>query len=979
LLIVAWLLSWATLASAQSQFPPLDGVVADDTQSLNAATVNDAAADLQELGVKPLAVFVSENIGPNDITDYARRAAQNYRLSNSDILDPNLLGVVVSLGGRQATILYGEGLKGAMTQQRGGRPIHQILREDYLNPKLAGGDFTGAFADTFRQAAREIDLFRNPPAAATPRAPVTIDTGGIGDALIWIVGGLVILGALMVAVPVVYRRWKKSQETAARRRVLQDQLVQARNVTADMITNLEFPVDPNEQITYRFLALTLERERPQQLAEIRAKYDSMYDRVAEALARYDAANKGTYTTEQEMTSAIAQYQGVQMEIKAASEFLQGLADQSEQLEEQTRAAPGEVDAAKKALAAAADEIQKLAAAAPDLHPIDAKAARTLAHARARLSQAESALAAKPPLFLQAYDSARSARSLAEQMSAAIKQLSSTYSSLAQHKGELEEARSKGFKLVESDRLFAETLSGLSAAAQKLEVADIAGFTEALQSASALVSRAEHAVRDEIALQAANGQALDRLKADGEAIKTLIQQGAQAFDKVDEYAESSWLDIRGNGTEAQTAADDAYGLWTEASALNAVSPESPQDFVQAREKVDEANRLLEKARTLIAAIFDRLKHLEESKRIAADEIEAARRDIAAGHSFISQHDQDISPSPDNMLTEAEKSLRLAQEEMGRPKPDWISVVAQARKANDLADKSLANARSEAEAMQARRQKARTTAQQAEASLSRAANFASVHHADLDTSVIAGIKAAQESMERAQGALAQAESEGREDLARAEALDKAAEYFKVAQQAADAAYEAASSQFTAREALRREAYEELQSAEASIRSAAAFMQAHDGVISAQSVGALQAAIDAMPAWRDGADPAYLQGISKAAKQVERKAAAAQDTAEAEVRAHSERQNADEMQDLLGTLLTIGAATVLSGGGRRRDPGWGRSSGGGIGGIFGGSSGSGGGGGGSSSGGWGGGGSDSGSWGGGGSSSGSWGGGGSSSGGW
>ncbi len=161
----------------------------------------------------------------------------------------------------------------------------------------------------------------------------------------------------------------------------------------------------------------------------------------------------------------------------------------------------------------------------------------------------------------------------------------------------------------------------------------------------------------------------------------------------------------------------------------------------------------------------------------------------------------------------------------------------------------------------------------------------------------------------------------------------------------------------------------------------MQAHDGVISAQTVGGLQAAIDAMPAWRDGADPAYLQAISKAAKQVERKAASAQDAAEKEVRAHSERQNADEMQDLLGTLLTIGAAAVLSGGGgRRRDPGWGRSSGGGIGGIFGGSGGSSSsGGGGSSSGGWGGGGSDSGSWGGGGSSSGSWGGGGSNSGGW
>lgn len=941
------------------------------------AAVNAAAADLQRLGVKPLAVFVSSNVTPDDIADFARSAAENYGLSPSGILDPNLLAVVVSLGGRSATILYGDSLVGAMTQQRGGRTVAQILREDSLNPNLSSREYTEAFADTLRQAAKEIDLFKNPPPTATPVAPVTIDTGGIGGALIWIVGGLTVLGALMVVVPLVYRRWKQGQETAARRRVLQDQLVQARNVTADMITNLDFPVDPNEQITYRFLALTLERERPQQLADIRAQYDAMYDHVAEALARYNATNKGTYTTEQAMTSAIAQYQGVQTEIKAASEFLQRLADQSRQLEAQTRAAPGEVDAAKKALAAAADEIQKLAAAAPDLHPIDAKA--TLTPALEKLLQAENSLATKPSLSLQGYDHARSARDLVEQISAALKQLYSAYNSLAQHRGELAGARSKGFKLVESDRLFAKVVSGLSQAAQKLEQGDMAGFTEALQSANALLSQAEHSVRDEIALQAANSQALDKLKADGEAVKTLIQQGAQAFDKVDEYAESSWRDIRGNGTEAQSAADDAYRLWSEASALNAVSPESPQDFTQAREEIDEANRLLEKARTLIAAIFDRLKHLEESKRIAADEIEAARRDIAAGHSFISQHDPDISPSPDNMLTAAEKSLRIAQEEMAKPKPDWISVVAQARKANDLADKSLANARSEAEAMQARRQKARTTAQQAEASLSRAANFVSVHRADLDDSVFQGLKAAKESMERAQSMLTLSESGEMEDLERAQALDKAAESYRVAQQAADATYEAASSQFAARESLRREAYNELQRAEAAVRSAALFMQEHRGVLSTQTVGALQAAIEAMPAWRDGADPAYLQAISKAAKKVERNAESARDAAEEEVRAHTERQSADEMEDLLGTLLTIGAAAVLSGGGsRRRDPGWGRSSGGGGGGIFGGSSSSGGGGS-SSRGGWGGGGSDSGSWGGGGSGGGSWGGGGSNSGGW
>src|SRR4029078_10585014 len=135
-----------------------------------------------------------------------------------------------------------------------------------------------------------------------------------------------------------------------------------------------------------------------------------------------------------------------------------------------------------------------------------------------------------------------------------------------------------------------------------------------------------------------------------------------------------------------------------------------------------NGLLQRARTLIAAIFDRLKNLEESKRVAQEEIEAARQDIETGHAFIAQHDPDISASPEKLLDEARSHLREAEDEIARPKPDWIKVVTLARSANDLAAKALAAARTEEEAIQAKRQKVHTAAQQAEASLSRATNFA-----------------------------------------------------------------------------------------------------------------------------------------------------------------------------------------------------------------------------------------------------------------
>ena len=449
------------MVSAQSTFPPLNGVAADDTGKVDAGAVTSAAADLQKLNpaVKPLAVMVSRAVTASGINDFGSQAAANYGFSNNGVVDPNLFAIVVSLGGRQSVVRYGDALKGVMTQEHGGRTIADIIREDYLSPKLAAGDYTGAFADSFRQAAKEIDLFRNPPAAPTPAPSVVtnVDTSGIGSALIWIVSGLVLLGALAVIGPVLYRRWRQSQETAARRRVLQDQLVQARNVTADMITNLDLPVDPNEQITYRFLALALERERPQQLADLRKQYQGVYDRMEAALARYEATNNGTYTTEKEMTDAISQYQWVQSEVKSASDFLDKLAFLSKQVEEQSRAAPGEAEAAKKALAAAADAIKKLAAAAPDLHPVDILV--TLRSAQETLTQAERSLAAKPPLPLKAYDQAHSARVLAEQITASVQALASAYQALEQSRAALASARQNGFKVPDAEETLTQALKG----------------------------------------------------------------------------------------------------------------------------------------------------------------------------------------------------------------------------------------------------------------------------------------------------------------------------------------------------------------------------------------------------------------------------------------------------------------------------------------------------------------------------------------
>jgi hypothetical protein len=903
------------------------------------------------------------------IEQFARAAVANYNMGTNKLPEADLFAVAVTLNPRERIILYGDRLKPIMEGPRSGGTLVGTLSDNYLVPNLREGDYTKAFAETLRQAAREIDLVRNPPPTATPAPAVitNIDTRGLGNALLWCVLVVVGLGVLAVFVPLLWRQWKRSQEVAARRRSLQDQLVQARNVAADLITDLDFPADPRGQIQYRFLVLSLESERPEQLTQITEQYRQQYERVSQALQLYNNLSQGRPATEEQLTAAIAQYQQVQTEVKNAGEFLRWLAEQSRAVEAEISAAPGETDAAKKAIAAATDEITRLAAAAPDLYSLLPE--RALKPAIDAALEAERALQAQPPLSLRAYEYASSARSVAGGVVTSVTSLSGAYARLGEQRAKLQQLRSQGFKLQTFDGCVVHALTLLSEAARHLEAGDHGALDEALADAAGAIQQIGSALDEAVALRASNEQALDQLRSAGDEVRRYIQEGAQAFDHVDEYAESSWEDIRGNGTEAQKAADHAFRLWQEATALNSLSPDSPQDFTGGQARIQQANQLLDQARHLITAIVERLKNLQESQRVAQDEIATAERDVQAGRAFVTQHDPDVTHAPEAELRKAHDLVGEARAEAQKAKPDWIRVVALARQANDMADKALADARSQQEAMLARRLKLRTLAQQAQASLSKAANFASVHRADISGAVLAAIADAQKQAEQGISMSNEAEREGVEDVRRGESLERAIAALAAAQRAAESAYNEAAGQFAAMEKLRQEAYGALQDAQETVRSVADYMQSNQQVISRRSWQLLEQAEAVMPEWRDGTAETLRQ-IASQAGQAQQLAEQAYDGARHDIDAWNRRQAAEAMQAMiasaaLGSLLSAGSRQRSSGGWG----GWGS----------GGSSGGGGGGGGSLSGGWGGGGSLSGSWGGGGSHSGSWGGGGSHSGGW
>lgn len=985
LLTLTWLLCW--VGAAAQAFRPLNGVVSDDTGYLNASqinSVNSAAAGLQNLGVKPLVIFSQTERGYPSSDAVGRAAAVQYRLaSSSSTVDPNLLAIVVVFSPHDSAIIYGDNLRSAMEQKSSNGTVADDLRLNYLNPRLASSDYTQAAVTTLQQAAFQINLYRNPPPTATPQPSIvnntSIDTAGIGRALVWIVGVIILLGLIIFLGPLLWRQYRKGQEQTARLRTLQEQLAQAKSVAADMLTNLDFPADPNSQIQYRFLALALSTERPQELQQITSQYHAVYTKLADALARFNTISERQITTEPDITQAIAEYQYIQGIAKEATDFIQRMDEQGKAVQGQATAAPGEIDAAKKAIAAATDELARLAAAAPDLQLPQPNT--LLAQPISNFGDAQQSLEARPPRLLHAYDAAQAAHAGADAALSNLKALEQAYNQLGQQRTALANARKQGFKLANADAAFAGALSALQAAAHRLASTQANAVAQALAGANTAVQEAGNAVGGSIAEYEANQKALPQLEAAGEQLKQYIQQGAQAFDQVDEYAPSSWQDIKGNGTEAQNRADQAHALWQQATQLNSIAPESLQDFDGAARLIAQANTSISEGHALVASIFDRLKNLQESRRTANDELAAAAKDIEAGQAYVRQYDPDITPQPAGMLAQAAQQLQQARNEVGKPKPDWIEAVQLARTAHDAADRALANARSQEQAMEALRLRVQTTAQQAQVSLSRAQNFVQLHNADIvDRTPLNTLAQAQASLGEAQNELEALKSGAYEDAARAQRLTAAANAYTSTQQAADAAYGQLYTQFQAADALRKQTAAIVEQAHSTVEQTAAYITTNRGATGRNAEALLNEAMQALPQWQDNAGLQTLRTWQSSAQRAQGLAEQAMQEASSNVQAYNNRvqaqqnaANAAAADAIIGMLAGgVGRRGGYGGGWGSRGGGWG--GGGGGGGGFGGF-----GGGGSSSGGWGGGGSSHGSWGGGGSSSGGWGGGGSSHGGW
>lgn len=929
LLAVALLLLLVVPALAQGNL-----IVEDETGNLDRRQIEAAADPLLDRGATVAVYMVQQG----DDADFRQRLQRDGLVRGDGLARTEMIAIYVSLNPRYSNIRFGEDWNAALAVNDN----FDNIRLTQLNPALASSNFTQGYVD----ALRAIDQ-----AIASPPRP----GGGteINVNFIPIVLGVFILLGLFVTWGVFSRRRSAARALAAARQRMEEARRAAGAAITDMGRQLQTAREKAEYDRVSYTPADVERLAQTQ-GEVEAQFvtaQNRFDDVNEALEQratptiphYDEATQG-YTQVAQMVTAL---RGRLEEINQTRVELDQLAQR----------APGEIDRAKKNVSEVADQLASLQGEIREPEAV-------LAPIRQSIAQAEQALAGHDART--AIASAQAAVAQAEALAVTLERYTAIRSGIVQGRNDAERLVAQGYRMQASQTALDNTRATLTEAAQILQQRGVAATEPTLNAAQALLDEAIANGRGLVALRAENEQRLTAIEALGQQAAQAIVTGHQTFDIVDEFAESTWSDIRGNGSEAEAAADRAHEHWRNAQYNNTMDV---QEFVLAKENLDAAEAELNYVQTLVAAITQRLKDLETARDTARDELEAAAADISQGWEFVRSHDPDVGKVPEQQLQQAEQWLAAARNEMAQAKPNWLELIKQAQAANNLADQALAGARSEVEAMEKLRTRAERVRTLAANEVQKIVQFAQVHRQDIQPANQSSIDRIQRELQAAHMLMQQAEQ--REEEARGSAFQQAYAHYTQLQTDAEQVYASVYADFQRLEQLRTEVNAELSRARNAIVSAENTLVEYGSLVP-RDAAPVRTIRDVRRRFEQIRLP--IDGEQKLQTTLRLARAIGEDArqAEAEIRRNYRRPPDNDAGEFIAGMVIGAMLDAASSDRHRHGGGWGGS------GSWGGGGGSGGGGGGGS-GGWGSLGGGGGSWGGGGGGGGSWGGGGGGGGGW
>ncbi len=226
-LLLACVIGWSALATAQLPVPPLTGHVTDLTGTLKPeqqAALERTLTDFEARKGSQLAVLVVASTAPEAIEPFALRVAEQWKLGRKRVDDGAIL--VVAKDDRAVRIEVGYGLEGALTDLTSRRIISETILPRFKAQDIDGGITAGVGrmiavidgeplpAPTSQPGGPGSSIQQFSPVllilalvvggvlrAVLGRVPGALVTGGVVAAIAWFVVGTVLmaLGAGLIA------------------------------------------------------------------------------------------------------------------------------------------------------------------------------------------------------------------------------------------------------------------------------------------------------------------------------------------------------------------------------------------------------------------------------------------------------------------------------------------------------------------------------------------------------------------------------------------------------------------------------------------------------------------------------------------------------------------------------------------------------------------------------------------------------------
>ena len=746
-------------------------VIVDPARRLNQPAIRAAADPLLRRGAQ-VAVYVVDSGGE---ADFERRLIADGLASSGGAARSTLIAIYVAVNDSYSVIRFGDEWSDALAVNDN----YELIRTDKLNPGLSDGDFTRGVTSALTAIEAAIV---NPP---RPGGGITINT----DLTPVVIGGLGLAGAAAAGVGAYQLHRRQKTRRAAERRLRDSRerigtlIVQLGQRFNSSLEKAKF-----DRISYPPVAVA-ELEQMQEVArKAFADLKVTFDEIGEQLDREAKPSV------QQVEIAATAYERLQAKAAEVASHLDALEQRRAHYEALMRQAQEDVSRAKKVLTDVSERLPQFGKELTDhaavLRPIQS----VLHRAEAALERLEAT---------EAIQAAQEASVIGQTLMDILDRYATVRAAIPQGRRTAEALAAEGYRMEACHGALDEARAALDRLADTLQQGTIPAATTAIAEAEAALARAQREGFDLPTIRADNERRIAALAARGPQTAKLIATGREAFDLVDEFAESTWADIRGNGSEAEAALARAFEHWEQARTANTMEV---QEFLAARSYLDAAEQELDHAARLITAITDRLRALEEARSIAREIMAEAERSINSGLSFVAAHDPDVSPQADALLRQAAALLATAKAEAAKAKPDWLQLVRAAQEADRLADEALAGARDEVEQTNRLRERAQQIKQLATNEVQKLVHYVAVHDADLSPAVRQQLDQVRTMLQQAYALFQQAEIY--EDEARRQALTAAMNQYQSLAEAATTTYQQAYAEVQRLETLRAELNQVLQ---------------------------------------------------------------------------------------------------------------------------------------------------------------------------